>query len=86
MTSLRTKELIGTIVVGACDIVEANSSAVAVEDAAAVADAVAVEALRCFQAHFEEGVASDACMAKSGEGHHSLFGKFISRPFQLWMS
>ena len=79
VTSLRTKELIGTIVKEACDEVEANSSAVAVEErpldiAAGPPPPNGNPRWRSFQADYEKGIANDASMAKRGTGITAVLG------------
>ena len=78
VTSLRTKELMGTIVKEACDLVEANSSAVAVEeqplDATGHPPPTGNPRWRSFQEDYEKGIANDASMAKRGTGITAVLG------------
>ena len=68
VTSLRTKELVGIIVKEACDELEANFSAVAVEEKPAdIGSAI-------FQASFEKVSGNDASMAKRGTGITAVLG------------
>ena len=64
VSSLRTKELTGVIVMEACDVNEANNSAVAVEEQPQNGPRAAD--WQSFQSLFETAVSSDAFMAKRG--------------------
>ena len=79
VTSLRTKELIGTIVKDACDEAEANSSAVAVEErppdtAAGPPPPNGNPPWLSFQADYEKRIANDASMVKRGPGITAILG------------
>ena len=71
-TSLRTKELTGTITFEACDVSEANHSAVAVEDQPA--DVMPRPPWYNFQSAFEQQVKCDQYMCKGALGIRAILG------------
>ena len=71
VSSLRTKELTGVIVMEACDVNEANNSAVAVEDCPQDGPRAF---LQSFQSLFEKAVSNDVFMAKRGPGTSAVVG------------
>ena len=94
VTSLRTKELVGDIAKDACDVSEANSSAVAVEEQpfAAAARVKRASLHGCggggenpewesFQAVFETRIASDDAMVASGQGMKAILGSLSHSHF-----
>ena len=83
MSSLRTKDLVGTVVSDACDVDEAHSSAVAVEEQPPEFQLVAegIMPWNTFQAFYEKRVANDAGMAKCGGGITADFGSLSHSHF-----
>ena len=79
VTSLRTKELTGTIVLEACDVNEANNSAVAVEDQPQGGPRLVD--WESFQSFFEKAVSNDVCMAKRGPGTSAVVGSLAHGHF-----
>ena len=81
VTSLRTKELVGAIVRDACDVHEANSSAVAVEAPPQQHPHQRPDESKSFQAEFEARIATDLDMAKSGQGIVATLGSLSHSHF-----
>ena len=86
VTSLRTKELVGAIVKESCDVDEANSSAVAVEEqphekSCRVHDKGGNPLWPNFQAEFEKKSVNDDCLAKVGKGSRAVLGSLSHSHF-----
>ena len=83
VSSVRTKDLVATIAKEACDVAEAHSSAVAVEEQPEEVQLVAQHIMpwKTFQAFYEKGVASDGSMAKCGGGMTAVLGSLSHSHF-----
>ena len=74
VVSMRTKQLVGTIIRDSCDVPEANHSAVAVEEKDEELSDNENPRWRSFQWHYEEEIAADIHMVKHGGGSPAIAG------------
>ena len=83
--SLRTKQLSSSIVADGCDVIEAESCAVCVEEHPRQAEGQGIERWESFQVHFEEQVAVDSHMARKVNGTTAKYGSLSHSHFNCLM-
>ena len=77
MVSMRTNQLVGTVIRDSCGVLEANHSAVAVQEQPNHVPRVTNDGnprWQSFQKHYEDGIAADTGMVKHGQGMTAVAG------------